>query len=276
MSSEFRQNLVVRDQPGLLFPPGCDSDFLEHPTNPNSAVEVATIFEHRFAFYFWNRFANHSRGKTRSCLLTVDWHDDVGCSGDSDEAALAKLDCSEQNDVALFCWYGLRSLNDGHVLPALHLDFFDDVFVVLKQHPDQRSDDEHNPYVQEHVDRNGKLHRIFRYGDFETLFATDEFRAQQNIYLDLDLDYFMQYAGDDFPSGDLPIEPADVISGFLDPNGEFFSHVLPRLTGMTIALEPKYCSGFSNCCDLFDRVNYSLFDSTLFTSNSHWSEAIAT
>lgn len=124
------------------------------------AIEAAVIHHHRFAFYYWVRWA--TEGWTRSLspercppdLVTIDYHDDVGSKSDcvldeldllvgmlevgnvNDEQelkdAVRRRDLAERN-VATYSILGLRALNDGHIFPARYINAVGDVFVLYKQ-----------------------------------------------------------------------------------------------------------------------------------------------
>ncbi|MBE3046905.1 hypothetical protein IMZ48_31125 [Candidatus Bathyarchaeota archaeon] len=114
-----------------LDPAGGCMTFVPHPARGDrKAVLVGIVFEHRFAFYYWIkckqelRWDRHVRQRIPDRdfvppdLVTMDWHDDIGGECDMIEAEIRRLNQSNEAEVGLFSWAGLRSINDGHVFPA--------------------------------------------------------------------------------------------------------------------------------------------------------------
>ena len=103
------------------------------------------MIEHRIAFYYWikckQRLMYDSRTRTRWAdgefrppdLITWDWHDDCGGECDHIESELKRLDQSNEQEVAFFCWAGLRPINDGHIAPAIWLNALGNVYILQKQ-----------------------------------------------------------------------------------------------------------------------------------------------
>lgn len=279
MNQSLIRDLLKKGQ-GVLTPPGCFSDFVRHPSKQNKAVEVATVQEHRFAFYYWLRWHFERISSKRKPatmddpsppdLLTVDWHDDVGVDDDCNPKNLKRLNPRNSTELGLFCWLGLHRLNDGHILPAAYLNAVGDVHVILKQHALDREE-----YPEKNVslfpDRFGYEHVIRYYSSPEEFLEWNENSPHHSTIFDLDLDYFTKYDDDDHPEGfAADLVPDDEIRQLLDPVGEFMQWVKPRLAGMTIALEPEYCGGISNCFHLLNMVSDTLFDPPLFREGCNW------
>ena len=87
----------------------------------------------------------------------MDWHDDCGAECDYDEGELKRLDQHNEQEVALFCWAGLRPLNDGHIAPAVWLNALGNVYIIQKQKNEYDCEDE-TCVVK---DRYGNDHRIY-------------------------------------------------------------------------------------------------------------------
>ena len=51
----------------------------------------------------------------------------------------------------------------------------------------------------------------------------------------------------------------------VDISKPVFQHILPNIEGVTIALEPGYCGGIVNSCQIMDQ-----FHSQLFAENNEW------
>lgn len=250
-----------------LDPPGSVVSIVDHPTRLRKAIEIAAVIEHRFAFYFWLKWAAERRRTTKEQaapdLLTIDWHDDVGCEDDFIPEQLTQLNVDDPNELAVFTWAGLHPINDGHIVPALYLDAINDVHVVLKQHEGDAATGNESRHSTI-TDRHGQLHNIHYYRGKEISQAVTAIRgSQRRILLDIDLDYFTEYDGEDFPESDevRPISNAR-IRRFL--HGPLIGAALPRLAGMTIALEPSYCGGILSSLRFLRMLNGALFEGELF------------
>lgn len=246
-------------------PPGSTTDFVSSPDG-DRCCEIGIVHEHRFAFYHWARYS--LRGEEAPILITLDSHDDVGVPGEVDPQALNALDLRNGTEIGLFCWFELRSLNDGHILPALHLGFFSDVHVLLNadesigefglEHPDE-----------EHIGRDGSRHRVRFHRDAESLLR--DLPASEPLFLDIDLDYFAcenREAGKVLGSQRLRSE--DEIRACLSLRGELMSRLLDRVVGVTIALEPRYCGGLANSLRVLEILNQEFFGSSLCTDDCRW------
>ena len=112
MNSELVVSLM--DKLGNIDPPGCLSEFVEHPFPPNRkrhCVELGFVMEHRFAFYYWIKSKQkllrdrHTNGLiddeqfTPPDLVTWDWHDDCGTDSDVIEDKLATLNQADEEKV---------------------------------------------------------------------------------------------------------------------------------------------------------------------------------
>ncbi|MCH7724887.1 MAG: hypothetical protein IH991_00185 [Planctomycetes bacterium] len=270
---------LVQGVNGVMFPPGCCSDFVNHPAG-REAVEIATVWDHRFAFYFWlcwqfkDRPSNEKLTSLRDAnppdLLTVDWHNDVGSNSDWQYGLLERLNPQERTELGLYCWLGLHPQNDGQILPAVYLNAIRNVHVILKQHREQRQanpDSYHRPFE----DRFGQEHEIHYYWSADEFLERNELAQEYPAIFDLDLDYFTQYDGTDFPTrNSAELVSDDEVRELIHPEGELMEWVLPRLAGMTIALEPEFCGGIPNCLHLLNLVSEMLFDPALFRHNFGW------
>jgi hypothetical protein len=263
---------VVRGRMGHVRPPGSNLTLCKHPSGRDECVDVAVVDEHRFAFHYWMRHMQEAKYRTQpECgdsetmsdaplLISLDWHNDVGCEGDYSEGELEALDPSNPNELALFSWLGLPANNDGHILPAVYLDAISDVHVVTEHQA-------RSPFSIS--DRSKKPHKVNYHVSIENLLDKLREEDKRRIVLDIDLDFFAIYERDQFKS----LVPDDQIEEVLSPRGEFMRTVLPRLCAMTIALEPKYCGGFSNSFHILDILNRVLFGGTLGSEPCTWSDA---
>ncbi len=85
-------------------------------------------------------------------------------------------------------------------------------------------------------------------------------RDDHNIFLDIDLDYFIHGKGNVFYPGTFEPYSEAEIKAVIDPQSSVFDYLLPRLDGLTIAQEPSYCGGIANSCSILKVVNSQLFD----------------
>lgn len=280
MNYSLFRDLLKLDHGGLLYPPGCSTTFIRHPSGANESVEVGIVHEHRFAFYYWlglKKKLSHRRQEPRlrdadyvpPDLLTIDWHDDVGGECDFIPSFLHRLNQRDPNEVGLFCWLGLRPLNDGHVAPAVYLNAIGDVYVILKQgegaqklHPHQR----HRVLC----DRYGREHQV-RY-----FFSPEEYLDQHGVNqstplaLDIDLDYFVTCRAQDERLGAATPVPTEAVESLLDPNGELMEWALSRLCCLTIALEPQHCGGIANSLHILGVLDRTLFSPSLHHADGDW------
>jgi hypothetical protein len=77
-------------------PPGCFTEIVRQPSGLNDAMEIGIVQEHCFAFFYWLKWYQDNKSKGLSPnLLTVDWHNDVGCASDFIPEIINKLDYSD-------------------------------------------------------------------------------------------------------------------------------------------------------------------------------------
>lgn len=281
MNSELVATLLNRI--GRINPPGCISDFVEHP-NPahrnRECVEVGFVLEHRFAFYYWLKCKQKLRQDRRSRgiieddqfmppdLITWDWHDDVGGECDFIEDELIQLNQADEEEVAFFCWAGLRQINDGQIAPALWLNALGNVYVIQKQRQDCKSEN------RVFKDRYGQEHHIFYFRSLKHFPATFERTASgTGVIWDIDMDYFTQ--GRSVPDQwyTPPLSGEDV-KAMLSPDATWMPLILRDLKAITIALEPEYTGGLSHSLDLYRHWESALFAAPLFSKTCRWRKGL--
>lgn len=202
MNLEFAINLLKQLQHPLN-EPGSSKTFVGHPhpsLRNRYAVPIGIVSEHRFAFCHWiklkkdllsTRQAADDASFVAPDLISFDWHDDSGTEDDYNEDQLRRLDQTDENEVSLFAWAGLRSLNDGHIRPAMWLNTVGNIYVVLKQGWD---DSESRDELMK--DRYGKDHHLFFFRTPRKMMRTfEEHYSGAGVIWDLDLDYPMQICG---------------------------------------------------------------------------------
>lgn len=254
---------------GHLNPPGCETSFAGLPGRSGGCCTVGIVHEHRFAFYYW---AQYYADKTlpHAALISVDAHDDTGVPSEVIPEDLDHLNISDRIELGLFAWLRLRSLNDGHILPALYLNFFSDVFVLLNDREDSAA---FEPVSSEQslIDRNGREHKVRIYDNPEKLLH--DLPKNSPVFLDIDLDYF---ALDNPEAGSVvgseKLMDDKEIRSFLSVNGPLIWPIFNRIWGMTIALEPNYCGGLVNSLHVLDILNEELFEGTLGAHSCEWKE----
>lgn len=252
-----------------ISPPGCTNDFIAHPTRRDKAVEIGVVLQHRFAFFYWLKWhAERTPTAPPPNLLTIDWHDDVGGDCDFTPAQLKTLNPKDGNELSLFCWAGLRSLNDGQIAPAQYLNAIGDVYVVLKQYGSRRKMyEEYRKRTQKDLD--GNAHQIHYYDSPEDFLDEHGDDPVHPLVLDLDLDYFTTAANSGEHGAQERVSDR-AIRKVVSPDGPLMRWVFPRLHGFTIALEPKYCGGVHNCAHILDVVGSTLCDPPLLSAGMKW------
>ena len=255
---------------GWLDPPGCETNHVPLPTCENRCCTVGIVHEHRFAFFFWGLYSIDNGKPHPPALVTLDFHDDVGVPSEVIPEDLDNLDIRNRIELGLFSWLCLRSLNDGHIRPALYLNFFSDVYVLLNKDEDPREFKHSHPEEQQ-LDRDNHPHTISFYQDTEQLLQ--HLPPEGPVFFDIDLDYFAidNPEGESVKGSERLRSDAEIIS-ILSINGKLIGSLLDRIVGLTIALEPKYCGGLVNSLHVLNILNHELFDGTLCTHSCKWKE----
>jgi hypothetical protein len=143
------------------------------------------------------------------------------------------------------------------VAPALFLNAFRNVHAIVKQDCDRRTRASDRRY--EITDQHGQQHVIW-YHRSPSAYLRDIHadHATYPLVFDLDLDYFTR----EHPSSDCSRRialPDQRVGRTMDTKRAFMSTVLPRLVGMTIALEPRYSGGILNSLHLLEIVCRAIF-----------------
>ncbi len=264
---------------GRIEPPGGCSTFVEHPSPRHRhrlAVRVGIVIEHRFAFSYWLKYKQEllrsgGGGSQRTDeafvppdLISMDWHDDCGCDSDFDTGQLARLNQQDENEVAVYCWAGLRSLNDGQMLPAMWLNAIGNAYIVQRQY--QNCERQNRALT----DRYGKRHHAFffrRPDDLPEVFRTTNSRS--GVIWDVDMDYFTRTR----PVPDRKYTPpltGREIRALLAPRSEWMRIILDDLKAITVALEPEYTGGLSQSLGLFSQWEKALFSASIFSEKCRW------
>ncbi|MGD8427770.1 MAG: hypothetical protein PVH63_09055 [Balneolaceae bacterium] len=239
-------------------PPGTFREIVPHPGKHDRAIEKAVVMEHRFAFFFWMKWHNtlRQRGWLRQhapTLVTMDWHRDLAAPTEEQKAALEKLNPVRLDEVAKYVWAHFDQTNDGHILCAAWLDLIGDV-ILLQNTGSKRQDT--------FQDMNGNKHIIYEFREYKQLTEFLSQREDQNIFLDIDLDYFIHGKGtrEGYYSDNFHRYADEEIRQIIDYQKPVFQHILPHIDGITIAQEPSYCGGITNSCHIMEIIHSQLFD----------------
>ena len=207
---------------GWIDPPGCETEYASLPTGDNGCCNIGIVYEHRFAFYYWGLHSIEARSP-RPILLSLDSHDDVGVPDEVVPDDLDNLRIKDRIELGLFCWLRLRSLNDGHIRPALYLNFFSDVYIFLNK--DEKPSDE------QQRDRTGLTHTIKYYNDMDRILK--DLPPHSPIFLDIDLDFFaMENPTAGSRHGSELLKEDSEIKSILSLKGPFMMPLLHRIVGL--------------------------------------------
>ena len=247
--------------------PNADYTIIEHPNGQNDSVEIGLVRDHRFVFYFWfkwwkdtNRELRDSTAKAPS-LITIDWHRDLCAPCEIEKQDLINLNLTSYKEVALFSWDKLNQLNDGHILAAAYLNLISDIYVLCKQ---DGTEDEN------FIDHWGNEHKIRCFDSKENLLNELLQNNINEIYFDIDLDYFTE-SNDSCGGGeDLVLMDDQDILSLLNIDSEFMQWIFKRMEGMTIATEPKWCGGLKNSNKIYKILDNTLFNNQLFSKKEKW------
>jgi len=245
---------------GWIDPPGCETEYASLPTGDKGCCNIGIVSEHRFAFYYWALQSIEAR-TPRPILLSLDSHDDVGVPDEVVPDDLDNLRIRDRIELGLFCWLRLRSLNDGHIRPALYLNFFSDAYILLNK--DEKPSDE------QQRDRAGLTHTIKYYNDMDRVLK--DLPPHLPIFLDIDLDFFAkENSNAESRHGSELLKENPEIKSILSLKGPFMMPLLHRIVGLTVALEPKYCGGLRNSLHVLEILNHEFFNDTLCTDSCKW------
>jgi hypothetical protein len=249
-----------------ITPPGTLIDILPHPFYKNRrSVELAMFNEHRYAFFFWNKWTKEILKKESTTkppsLITIDWHQDLMSPNAPEKEWLDQLDITSNRDVALYSWANLTDINDGQIMAAAYQNIKGNVYVHCRQGISERHWED-----TAFTDRYGNTHTVkkFRkYSDLEGyMLATDE----SKVYFDIDLDYFtidnpLNGVGKKFT-----YMKKKHIEEILNAKRPLITWIFERLEGFTIATEPEHTGGLLMTNKLAGLIDTIFFKPSLFTN----------
>ncbi len=217
-----------------MMPPGTYLEQLPHPGGEEpKELEIAIFKEHRFAFYFWNRWKEFGNRDSAPSLATIDWHRDLAPPSAKARDELDELDLSDPKEIAEFMWSDLDTHNDSHLLSAAYLNLVGDVCLLKNYGTPQESD---------FTDSYGNRHRIREFTNLRD-FEDGVLKKDGAWILDIDLDFFVKGKVQSHQLKDVHIYGDREIGEVIDGESPLFRHLFPRLEGITIATEPRYCGG---------------------------------
>lgn len=248
-------------EPNSCNAPGTHLEEIAHAVDPNRSIDKAIIMEHRFAFFFWMKWRNLLRDKdllkqSAPTLVTIDWHRDLAPVPDEQKATLEQLNQNNLSDVSNYVWAQLDQTNDGHIFCAAWLNLIGDIILLQNTTSYQEST---------FIDKGDNEHSVYEFQDFDQFQEYMTSREDENIFFDVDLDYFIHGKGKQRYSENFRRYSDDEIKQIIDPGHPVFEYMIPRIDGITLAMEPGYCGGIVNSCQIMDQ-----FHSRLFTENNEW------
>jgi hypothetical protein len=243
-------------------PPGTAYSIVASPDGENRAIEVAIMKEHRFAFYYWFKWAKENGCDKPKALVSIDWHQDLCPPCEPEQQELSQVNLNSYLEVARYSWEGLNPLNDGHILAAAYLNLIGNIYVLCKQ-------DIHEP-IFTMMDINDKEHKVYCFNDQGTLIQALKESEETSIYLDIDLDYFTESTDPCGGGENLTVMSKQQIEEVISTDGFFMQWCFKRMQGMTIATEPEFCGGLKNSNNIFNIIDSKLFAVPLFGAKVKW------
>lgn len=239
-----------------VHPPNSLYYYLSHPGKENEdVIQLATFFEHRYAFYFWTQWRQTSN---LNCdLVSLDWHQDLCYPGVTTQKELELLNLENPGEISRFSWARLSSNNDNHILSAAYLNQINDIWVVCKQHMDFQSQDEFL------TDCFGNRHTIRKFKTPGDLLSELSKSKVQKIYLDIDLDYFTIENSTSNSNHHFTYESDEFIANWFSLDSKLMKWLLQRIQGITIALEPIHCGGISKSLKYLSIIEELWFNQSL-------------
>lgn len=246
-------------------PPNSEYQILIHPSGKKSdCIELALFNDHRFAFFYWIKWTLKTEINKIPDLITFDWHQDLAYPEDIMKDELKYLDLNNNLEVSFFSWARLSTLNDDHIIAAAYLNQIKDIWVVCKQNRFQ------NWNEKEYVDYQGNIHRIRKFPNKEALFEKLLKSHVNNIYFDVDLDYFTIENLTSNSGHKFTYMSKKEIEKIFSVESEFMRWIFERMDGFTIALEPEHTGGILKSLKYLSILNKILFDGEIHNWNCRW------
>ena len=225
-------------------------------------MELAVFNHHRFAFYYWIRW--NLDKQIRPDLISFDWHQDLAYPEEEDKKELRNLDANNPFEVSFFSWARLNSLNDNHIMSAVYLNLLRNVYVVCKQSSFDEFEDE------EFLDFQGTKHFIRKFKDSQSLCAAVEQEQINDVYFDIDLDYFTIENSSTNDKQRFTYMNHKQINEIFNPSGELMKWIFKRIQGFTIALEPEHTGGVEKSLRFLVLLEKLLFTKSIGNRENDW------
>lgn len=251
--------------PYNIEPPGAMRQILSHPVKENGVVELAIFQEHRYAFFYWNKWFRKGNFSRPPCLVSLDWHQDLCYPCETEKEWLKELNLSNDGDISIFSWAKLAGNNDGHILSAAYLNLIGDIYVHCRQESfiDAWKD-------EELIDIHGNIHKIKKFKNIEDLENTLVKSDENHVFFDIDLDFFVLESGLHNGTFNFTYLKEEEINKILNYKSTLINWIFERLVGFTIATEPEHCGGLLESNKFLDLINKSYFNPGLFKPESDW------
>lgn len=255
---EFRNHYYIE-------PPGSLRQILSHPVKENGVIELALFQEHRYAFFFWNKWVREKQLTKPPCLVSLDWHQDLCFPCETEKEWLDKLDLSSDADVSVFSWAKLAGNNDGQILSAAYLNLIGNIYVHCRQEPFNGAWED-----EELIDKFGNTHLIKKFKKLEELENFMLTSNEEKVFFDIDLDFFVLDSGLHNGNFDFTYLKEDEIEEVINYKRPLINWIFNRLMGFTIATEPEHCGGLLKSNQFLDILNKAYFDPELFSPSCTW------
>jgi len=236
-------------------PPGSHLEYIPHPAKSDDICTYKAIFkEHRFAFYWWNKLTQKRREKTaryRADLITFDFHNDLFEPSVNDIEELSKLNLNIDFDVSFYSWARLNGNSDDHILSAAYLNLIGNVYALTFNVLDEPEFIFKDMYANEH--------KVFVSNDLENFSKKIISDNIDNIFLDIDLDFFIEKEGLMGQKETWELMKSEEIDKCINLENDLFKSIFNKIDCLTIALEPSYTGSFENSLRNFQEVQKRLF-----------------
>ena len=251
--------------PHHIEPPGVLRQILSHPANDTEVIELAVFQEHRYAFFYWNKWMQDNKPKNPPCLVSLDWHQDLCYPCETEREWLDKLDLTSDAEVSLFSWAKLAGNNDGHILCAAYLNLIGDIYVHCRQEMGRNTWQD-----EELIDTYGNKHTIKKFKTYEALQDALLTSSETSVFFDIDLDFFSVKNGLSDGSFEFTYLQEQEIRAMLDKDHPLISWIFERIKGFTIATEPEHCGGLLKSNKFLDLISDIYFNPELFAQKCNW------
>ncbi|MFA5297106.1 MAG: hypothetical protein WC389_02745 [Lutibacter sp.] len=260
-----KTKIIEFRNPYHIEPPGVSRQILSHPVNESEAIELTIFQEHRYAFFYWNKWMRKNEGANPPCLVSLDWHQDLCYPEDIEKEWLDQLDLTSDADVSIFSWAKLTGNNDGHILCAAYLNLIGDIYVHCRQGAFSNSWKD-----KELIDTYGNKHTIKKFRTYKGLQGALLNSLETSVFFDIDLDFFSVKNGLSDGSFDFTYLQEVEIRKMLDKDNPLIQWIFERLKGFTIATEPEHCGGLLRSNKFLDLISDIYFNPELFAPKCNW------